>query len=278
MKIIDEEVPICRVKDVQGEGFDLLYTTYGHKIYNLAYRIMGDHKDAEDITQETFVQVYRHIDQFKGDSQFYTWIYTIARNLCHQLLKQRKKNSFASMEALIYSAQGDEMAETFLDKEKQILLAQIKDGCLTGLLRCLSFYQRMAFILHVLLNLPMKDVADVLGKSEGATKVLVHRARQNLKDFLCKNCSLYDSNNPCRCENLMSFSLAQNWIKKPTDNQLKETYDIVPEAIQAEVEGIRKVVELYKTLVNHTPEDSLVQRIQGVIQSECWAIFSHQKV
>ena len=215
MEIVDEKILICHIKSKHKEGFELLYATYGHKIYNLVYRLMGDHKDAEDITQETFIQVYRHIDQFRGDSQFYTWMYTIARNLCHQLLKQRKKNSFASMEALVYSVQGDETVETFFDGEKQILLAQIKDGCFTGLLRCLSFYQRMAFILHVLLNLPMKDVADILGKSEGATKVLVHRARQNLKDFLCKNCSLYDSNNPCHCENLMSFSLAQGWIKKP---------------------------------------------------------------
>lgn len=278
MEIDDEKILIQRLKNGQEEGFDLLYATYGFKIYNLAYRIMGDHKDAEDITQETFVQVYRHIDQFRGDSQFYTWIYTIVRNLCHQLLKRRKKNSFASMEALMYSAQSDETTETFSDEEKQILLAQIKDGCFTGLLRCLSFYQRMAFILHVLINLPMKDVADILGKSEGAAKVLVHRARQNLKDFLCKNCSLYDSNNPCRCENLMSFSLAQGWIKKPAGNQLKELDGIVPEAIQAEVEGIRKVVELYKTLIDQTPSYNLVQRIQDVIKSEPWAIFSHQKV
>jgi RNA polymerase sigma factor (sigma-70 family) len=288
MEIADEKILIDRLKAGQGEGFDLLYAAYGPKIYNLAYRITGDHEDAEDITQETFIQVCRHIDQFRGDSQFYTWIYTIARNLCHQFLKQRKKKSFASLEALLVSAQGDETRgdesrgddspDAFSAREKQILLTQIKDGCFTGLLRCLSFSQRMAFILHVLLDLPMKDVAGILGKSEGATKVLVHRARQNLKDFLCKNCSLYDSNNPCRCENLMSFSLAQGWIKKPVGNQLEETYSIVPEAIQAEVEGVRKVIELYKTLIDQMPSDNLVQRIQDVIQSEPRAIFSHQKV
>jgi len=277
MEIVDEETLIRRLKDGQVESFDILYDTYGHRVYNLAYRMMGDYKDAEDITQETFIQVYRHIDQFRGDSQFYTWIYTIARNLCHQLLKHKKKSSFASMETLLYSAQGNETTETFFGEEKKILVTQIKDGCFTGLLRCLSFYQRIAFILHVLLNLPMKDVAAILGKSEGATKVLVHRARQNLKDFLCGNCSLYDSNNPCRCENLMSFSLAQGWIKKPVGYQLDESPNISPKVIQAEVEGMRKVVELYKTLTDQTSSDQLIQRIQNVIQSENWAILSHQK-
>jgi hypothetical protein len=76
----------------------------------------------------------------------------------------------------------------------------------------------------------------------------------------------------------MSFSLAQGWIKRPAGGQLEESYGIVPETIQAEVEGMRKVVELYKTLVDQTPSDNLVRQIQEVIQSEHWAIFLHQKV
>lgn len=278
MDIPDEKVLIYRLKVGHREGFDLLYATYGQKIYNLAYRIMGNHEDAEDITQETMIQVCRHIDQFRENSRLYTWIYAIAKNLCYRLLKQRKKASFVSMEALLYSTQTDEATEIFSEREKQILLGQIKDGCFTGLLRCLSFHQRMAFILHVLLNLPMKDVADILSKSEGATKVLVYRARQNLKDFLCKNCSLYGADNPCHCENLMSFSLAQGWVRKPTGEDLEESDSITPDTIQIEVEGVRKVVELYKTLGKPIPSDSFVRQIQDVIQGGCGAIFMHRKV
>lgn len=274
----EENILIEHLKHGRREGFEILYTAYGDKIYNLAYRMTGNHEDAEDVTQETFTQVCLHIDQFRGDSQLYTWIYTIAQNLCHKVLKQRKKSSFASMEMLLHSAQGGEITETFSGREKQILLTQIKDGCFTGLLRCLSFYQRMAFIFHVLFNLPMKEVAGILGKSEGATKVLVHRARQNLKDFLCQNCSLYAADNPCRCENLMSFSLAQGWIQKPVGDPLAQPDSIAPEAIQTEVEGVRKVVELYKTLSAQMPSDHFVQRIRDILQHEDGAIFSHQKV
>ncbi|MFZ6030440.1 MAG: RNA polymerase sigma factor [Chloroflexota bacterium] len=273
-----EEMLIDHLKHGRGEGFELLYATYAHKVYNLAYRITGDRGDAEDITQETFIQACHHIDQFRGDSQFYTWIYTIAKNLCYQLLKQRKKKSFAAMEVLLYSTQGDGITDVFSGREKQILLAQIKDGCFTGLLRCLSFYQRMAFVLHVLLTLPMKDVAGILGKSEGATKVLVHRARQNLKDFLCQNCSLYAADNACRCENLMSFSLAKGWIQKPAGDPFAPPDGITPEAIQTEVEGVRKVVELYKTLSAQTPSEDFVQRIRDILQQGDGAIFSRQKV
>jgi RNA polymerase sigma-70 factor (ECF subfamily) len=272
-QVADEQILIHQIKIGQGEG---LYAAYGQKIYNLAYRMMGNHEDAEDITQETFIQVYRHIDQFRGESQLYTWVYTIARNLCHRLLKQRQKITFTSMETLLYSAQSEGSTRTFSNREKRILINQIREGCLTGLLRCLSFYQRMAFILHVLLHLPVKDVAGILGKSEGATKVLVYRARQNLRGFLCQNCSLYAPNNPCRCENLMSFSLAQGWIS--VDSDMDGAYAIEPDAIQAEIDEVRKVVELYQTLVDQVPSDDLGQRIKAIIDREDWAIFSPKKV
>jgi RNA polymerase sigma factor (sigma-70 family) len=275
MEIDNEKALIQYLRNGQDEGFTLLYAIYGNRIFNLAYRMIGNIADAEDITQETFVQVYLHIDQFRGESQFYTWIYTIAKNQCFLQLKKRKKNSFSSMEALINAAQSDSKMETFRDREKQILLSQIKDGCFTGLLRCLSFNRRMAFILHVLLDLPVRDVADILGKSEGATKVLVLRARRNLKEFLCKNCSLYDPNNSCRCENLLSFSLAKSWVKRPTNDQLEEPHSTELDSIQAEVEGMRKVVELYKTLSDQRFPNELTQKIQDAIQNEHWKILSH---
>jgi RNA polymerase sigma factor (sigma-70 family) len=278
MEPTDEKSLIYHLQNREEDSFDLLYATYGRKIYHLAYRLTGEHKDAEDITQETFLRVYRHIDQFRGDSQLFTWIYAIAENLCRHVPKQKKKTSFASMEALLHSAQGDETTETFSEREKQIILGQIKDGCFTGLLRCLAFSQRMAFVLHVLLDLPMKDVADILGKSEGATKVLVHRARQNLKDFLCENCSLYQPGNPCRCENLMSFSLAKGWVTRPTSAQAGEPYAMTSKHIQAEVDGIRKVIALYQALPEQTPPDQLARQIRTLLQQEDWAIFSRQKV
>jgi RNA polymerase sigma factor (sigma-70 family) len=278
MDNLDETKLIQQLKIAHQEGYDSLYACYGGKVYNFAYRLLGNYEDAEDITQETFIQIYRNIDQFRGDSQFLTWIFTIARNLCHKKIKNRKKNSFASMEAIIDLAQDYQKCDDISDKEKKNLILQIKDGCLTGLLRCLSFNQRMAFILFVLLNLPMKEVADILEKSEGATKVLVSRARQNMKDFLCANCSLYDPKNTCRCEKLMSFSLQKGWIKKANAHQLDETQNIFPEQIQDEVEKMRTVVELYQSLQNQESSNTLALRIQSMLQSEEWSILMQKKV
>lgn len=269
---VDEKTLIHDLKTRPEASFNLLNSAYGFKIYHLAYRMVGNHQDAEDITQETLIKVYRHIDQFRGDSRLYTWIYTIAKNECHRFMKQ---GSFASMEGLLHSAQSKD-ANTFSEREKQILLNQIKDGCFSGLLRCLSFYQRLAFILYVLLKLPIEDVAGILGKSPGAAKVLIHRARKNLKEFLCKNCSLYDPGNPCRCENLMNFSLAQGWIQAPTGRP-GEAAAVTPQTIQQEIDGMRRVTELYRTLSAQSPSDEFTQRMQAMISSQDWAIFSPKK-
>ena len=273
----DDTALIRLLQDQPEKGFDAIHAAYGRKIYTLAYRMTGNREDAEDVTQETFIQVIRYIGQFRGESALYTWVYTIARNQCHRLLKQRNKSSFASMESLLHSV-GEMPKEPYPDRERRILLNQIKEGCLTGLLRCLPFSQRMAFILHVLLHLPVKEISKILRKSEGAVKVLVHRARRNLKTFLCRNCSLYDSSNPCRCENFIRFSLAQGWIQQPAGEPWETVYDVSPEMIQAEIAEIRKVTELYTSMAGPAFSETLHRHIREMIQNQSRAIFLFKKV
>ena len=248
------------------ENFTLLYAAYGKKIYNLAYRMTGNQDDAEDITQETFLQAYRNIGTFHEKSQIYTWIYAIAKNLCYRIF-QRQKNSFAFYEALICEASKTEIPAGIPASEKQQLIGQVKDGCLTGLLRCLSFYQRIAFILHILLHLPVRDVSKILNKSEGATKVLIHRARLNLKIFLCKNCSLYDSENPCQCKNLLGFSLKQGWIMRPSDlERAGSPLDL--RRIEEEIKSFREVIDLYSSLDDANLSDELNRQIQELVRNQ----------
>jgi RNA polymerase sigma-70 factor (ECF subfamily) len=278
MNTFDQKELIRNLKNGSEESFSFLYGAYGKKIYNLAYRMIGNPEDAEDITQETFLQAYRHIENFNEESHIYTWLYTITKNSCYRVLQNQKKNSFTSLESLIHTAQDHQLPKDITDREREFLINQIKEGCLTGLLRRLSFYQRVAFILHVLVHLPIREVAEILDKSEGATKVLIHRARQNLKGFLCKNCSLYDKENSCRCENLISFSLNQGWISRPSKGTLEETSSIQSERIEAEIEHVRRIAALYDSLADQKPPENLSQRIQHVISNQDWAIFHNKKL
>jgi RNA polymerase sigma factor (sigma-70 family) len=274
MTLCDTRKLVQSLKDRKPGSFELLYATYGRKIYNLAFRMTGSQADAEDITQETFLQVYHKVGDFREESQLYTWMYAITKNLCYQFFKRTKKNSFVSFETLIDAALDAECPsdlKTLEKEEREGLIGQIKEGCLTGLLRCLPFYQRAAFIFHTLLHLPVRDVAEILGKSEGATKVLIYRAKRNLKEFLCKNCSLYDPTNRCHCESLLGFSLKQGWIQFQS---AEKGIQVDTRQIEDEITGIRKVIVLYSQLMEPPLSEGLNHQLQELVQSQYGVIFT----
>jgi RNA polymerase sigma-70 factor (ECF subfamily) len=253
------------------ENAEIIYNKYSKKIYNLAFRMTGNAEDASDITQETFIQGFKSIDKFRGESQIYTWLYKIAKNNCLNHLNKKNKTTFLSLQELIDNTSAP-VSEEISENEKSLYISQVKDGCLSGLLRCLSLQQRLAFILNILLDLPIEQVATIIEKSENATRILVYRAKQNIKDFLCINCSLYDSKNTCRCENLINFSLKQGWIGQ--DNISNSLV-----GIEAEIKDLKNVVGLYKTLQESTPSYGIDKQIQLFLaEKEDFLILNAQKV
>jgi RNA polymerase sigma factor (sigma-70 family) len=231
----------------------------------------GNKEDAWDITQNTFIQVFKSLEQFKGESHIYTWLYKIAKNNCLRFLEKKNKTTFLSLQEIIDKSSSP-VSEEISETERLHYLTQVKDGCLSGLLRCLSLQQRLAFILNILLDLPLEQVAGIIDKSKNATRVLVHRSRKNIKDFLCKNCSLYDSKNTCRCENLINFSLKQGWIGSHTTiNNAAQ--------IESEIKDLKDVVSLYKSLHEVQLTKGFNRQIQHVLSgNENYLILSGKKV
>lgn len=263
---------IQHLKDHDDSSFSLLYDSYGEKIYNLAYRMTGDIEDATDITQETFFQVFRHIEAFREESHLFTWIFTIARNECLKLLAGRRRTSFSSFEEMIQSARQVKSPDGLSETDRQYLIDQIKEGCLTGLIRCLSIDQRTAFILSVLLKIEIEDVAAIMNRSEGAVRVLVHRARTNIKMFLCKNCSQYNPANHCHCEDLIGFSLKKDWISIK-DNS--ETQNSPPNTrqLEKEISEFALTMDYYSRLSLKTAPKNSQQIVTEIMKSKDWMIF-----
>jgi RNA polymerase sigma-70 factor (ECF subfamily) len=259
------------------ESFTVLFEQYHKKIFSLAFRMCGNREDADDIVQGTFIQAFANIDRFKEESGIYTWLYTIAKNQCLRLLQNRKRSSVSLLEKLIQTAQSQQGEDHFEAAERQDYINQVKDGCLLGLLRCLPFNQRIAFILNVLLDVKVKDISRLLGKSEAAARMLIHHARQNIKEFLCKNCSLYKSDNPCHCENLIQFSLQHGWIRITAENgSYRQT--ITPLEIERELNDLKKITMLYRSLEDHQPSEKMIDFIQEEINKQTFRIFDPKKV
>jgi RNA polymerase sigma-70 factor (ECF subfamily) len=184
-------------------------------------------------------------------------------------LDKNKKKSFSSLENLIEKIGISDKDNHYEKLEKSFYVYQVKNGCLLGLLKCLSFQQRIAFILNILYDIPVNEISIILNKSENSTRILIHRARKNIRNFLCKNCSIYDEKNKCKCENLINFSIKQNWINK---------YDskITPEIIETELKKTKDEVLLFKSIPNINVD--LKSCLEKIINNSQIQIFSNKKV
>ena len=195
-----------------------LAEAHGDAMLAFARGMLGSWADAEDVVQETFLRAHREAAAFRGACAPSTWVFAIARNACLDRLRTRAARSFAALDDVVHRGIREAARPGALHAGADDValrgqyVAAVRDGCLLGTLACLTPDQRAAFVLRTLTDLPTDEVARVLDRSPNAVRVLVHRARARLKDFLCRRCSLWDQANPCRCENLVAFSLTRGWI------------------------------------------------------------------
>ncbi|MBE0478962.1 RNA polymerase sigma factor [Candidatus Aerophobetes bacterium] len=173
MRQKDEDL-VQKVKEGNVRAFDELYARYLDPIYRYIYSKLFHHQDTEDICQEVFIKVFRHIRHFRSEGCFVSWLYVIAKNETLRHLKRRNlKKSLRFFP---------------LEKEKdfapEIACESIfKPDYLEEALNRLSSYQREVVLLHGLKEMPISYVSSILGKSKKATKSAYYRALKNLRNY-----------------------------------------------------------------------------------------------
>lgn len=168
-------------------AFKWLVDTYQDRIFNTAIGIVQNAGDAEDVAQEVFIQVYRSIHHFKGESKLSTWLYRITTTRALDLLRSRKsKKRFGFMQRLF--GDGNEPLYELPDfNHPGIALEKKEDAArLFKAIRQLPDNQKTAFTLHKLEDLSYKEVSEVMKTSVAAVESLMHRAKLNLRKILEK--------------------------------------------------------------------------------------------
>lgn len=165
-------------------AFEAIVQKYRQPVANLIYRMLGDAAEAEDLTQNVFVQVYRSADRYRVSARFTTWLFTIAKNLCLNELRRRSRHPAESLDAP-HPVHEDEPRHTLADGRQpgpvaalleEELAAKIQESLLA-----LPENQRLALLLWRDEELAYEEIAAVLGCSLTAVKSLIHRARETLK-------------------------------------------------------------------------------------------------
>ncbi len=182
--IMTEEQLLDKVKSGDSIAFNQLVTVHQKMVLNICYRFLLNKEDAEDITQEVFIEVFHSIKQFKGDSKLSTWIYRIATSKSLDELKKQKRKKRISefgkalgLESFTNKVIGfDRPDKTIENKEGyQHLLAALDK---------LPENQRIALTLSKIEGYRNPEIAELMQISLTAVDSLIYRAKQNLKEIL----------------------------------------------------------------------------------------------
>ncbi|HNV28555.1 MAG TPA: RNA polymerase sigma factor [Cyclobacteriaceae bacterium] len=163
--------------ETSGYGFNLLVRAYQQRVYWHVRKMVIDHDDADDLTQEVFIKVHKAIGTFREDSQLFTWIYRIATNECLTFLNKKRRRFFLPLEDV-----GKEFS-TKLDTSPEISGEDIQKKLQKALLK-LPDKQRLVFNMKYFDDLSYEDMSEITNTSVGALKASFHHAVKKIEDYL----------------------------------------------------------------------------------------------
>ncbi len=203
---------------LEGNKDDLKKLILRHQawIYNIAFRMVCDSSDAEDITQEILIKMMTKLSTYDPQkSSFRTWLYRIVAN--HVINMRNKKYEkiisdfchIADYFTIVNGIQDDRQSSC---PENDVLARESRIRCLTGVLLCLNRQQRLVFILGALFNVPGPMGSEILELSRPNFRQILSRARKKVYSFLNENCGLINEDNPCRCPKQIKNQIQIGWL------------------------------------------------------------------
>ena len=159
--------------------FSELYRAHLKDIYSYAYYRVGNHHDAEDLTEQTFLQAYRHFERALRESDgrpLRPWLIRIAHNLAANHYRDRSRRPSSSIEDAAEPAAAHTTEDLVEGRDE---LGRVLDG-----VERLPEDRREALVMRFALGMDNREIARAMGRSEGATKVLIHRAIKQLEGFV----------------------------------------------------------------------------------------------
>ena len=168
----NENILIKRAVKGDNTAFETLMEKYMGVIYNIALRMAASRDDADDMTQEIMLKIFRSIDSFKGNSKFSTWIYRVAVNTCLDELKKKKNKTVLSLDKEFEDDDGTSQIEL-----KDMVAAAITH---------LSDEHRAVIVLRDIRGMSYSEIAEIMKCGDGTVKSRISRARAQLKTILEK--------------------------------------------------------------------------------------------
>lgn len=165
------------------DAMSWLYDKYRRRIYNLCLRMLRDQADAEDLTQDVFVQLFRKIGTFRGESAFSTWLHRLAVNMVLMNIRSRNTKRYPVIPLESSNDEDDSLYEE-LGREDQGLRSSLDRLTINAALESLPPGYRMVFLLHDVHGYEHQEIAEILSCSVGNCKSQLHKARLKMRRLI----------------------------------------------------------------------------------------------
>jgi RNA polymerase sigma-70 factor, ECF subfamily len=171
---------IARAQQGDEEAFAALFETHKRRVYSLCLRMLGNPTEAEDLTQEAFLQLFRKIATFRGESAFSTWLHRLSVNVVLMHLRKKGLNQISLDET--ENSQGEPIKRDYGDDDRRLVGSIDRIGINRAIAELPPGY-RTVFILHDVEGYEHNEIAEIMNCSIGNSKSQLHKARLKLREW-----------------------------------------------------------------------------------------------
>jgi RNA polymerase sigma-70 factor (ECF subfamily) len=187
LRTLDDAAVVSAFLDGEERAFGELVERYQTRLLNFIYRTIGDREKAEDLVQEVFIRVYRHLHRFDRTKKFSTWIYTIASNLAKNELRNRSRNPLVLFQTIRKNWQDEDRPLQFEDSStrpddlyRKRHLRELVESSVAQL----PEHHREVFVLRELEGKSYEEIAEITSTNLGTVKSRLNRARTSFADII----------------------------------------------------------------------------------------------
>ena len=187
LRSLDDAAVVTAFLNGEERGFEELVERYQGRLLNFVYRTIGDREKAEDLVQEVFIRVYRHLHRFDRSKKFSTWIYTIASNLAKNELRNRSRNPLVLFQTIRKSWQDDDRPLQFEDttaRPDDLYRKRHLRSLVENTVAQLPAHHREVFVLRELEGKSYEEIAEITSCNLGTVKSRLNRARNAFAEII----------------------------------------------------------------------------------------------
>ncbi len=245
-------------------------------IYNVAWKMIGDPMQAEDLTQEALIKIISNLSSFKGESTFRTWAYRIVWN---HFLNEKKTpvsifaSNFDDLGTRLDNAPSVDISLEEQETKKEEI-REVRLQCLSGMLLCLTKEQRLVYIMGDIFDADHHIGSEIMGVSKATYRKKLSRARNDLHNFMQNKCGLVNKSNPCRCHKKVTVALEYGMVDAKNLLFNRKEYSTFQNQIESKAnELVEESEDLYAKLhQDHSYKTQFEKKnfLQSILESPNW--------